>query len=522
MRRMHLSVTAVTRVVAAVVVIMVASVSLSLCREGFCATPTDGSLVVSSMTLSMDEPFVGEALTGGAFTGETQLPLVLGDTLTNEDVDATSGATQHPGGGPGAGGPGGPGAGGPGSGEGGAPRGIPMTSLSGVRIVDGDTILEGFGPGNFGPQGLRGVGPQLMEPADAPQGDSIPDGFHPNNFGPQGLRGVGPQLMEPGDGEDGESAGQVIDARGFTPGDSTHRYDARGPHGVGPRGLRGGGMTDKSGDTTLMNMLAETVDKFQQLTYTDEESGITLAYNLFIPENYNAKKKYPLLLFIADASTAQREVTAPLTQGYGGVIWATAEDQAKHPCFILVPQYSSVTVGDNFYTSDEVEVTISLLKSLCNEYSINTKRLYTTGQSMGGMMSMHFNVAHPGLFAASLYVGCQWDTSKMAGFAKDNFIYVVAGGDERASAGMAALREVLEDEGKEIASAEWSAKLPIEEQEADAKALLAEKNNVNFIVFTKGSVLPPDGRGMEHMCSFDYAYRLTPLRDWLFTKKLKK
>ena len=27
---------------------------------------------------------------------------------------------------------------------------------------------------------------------------------------------------------------------------------------------------------------------------------------------------------------------------------------------------------------------------------------------------------------------------------------------------------------------------------------------------------PEDGKGMEHMASFDYAYKLTPVRDWLF------
>jgi hypothetical protein len=31
-----------------------------------------------------------------------------------------------------------------------------------------------------------------------------------------------------------------------------------------------------------------------------------------------------------------------------------------------------------------------------------------------------------------------------------------------------------------------------------------------------GTVLPEDGKGMEHMASFDYAYKFTPVRDWLF------
>ncbi len=283
----------------------------------------------------------------------------------------------------------------------------------------------------------------------------------------------------------------------------------------------GGGIPDKSGDTVLTALIRDNLDKFKQLRYTDPGTGITLEYNLFVPEGGDPSGLYPLMMFIGDASTAGRDVTAPLTQGYGGLVWATPHEQGKHPSFVLVPQYSSVTVNDGFATSDEVEVTIRLIESLCGEYPIDRSRLYTTGQSMGGMMSMHFNVEHPGFFAASYYVGCQWDTSRMAGFADDSFIYVVGGGDEKASRGMADLVGVLEGEGKRVSQATWSARLPVDEQERATKALLDEGNNANCIVFTKGSVLPESGVGMEHMCSFDFAYRLEAARDWIYRQRLK-
>ncbi len=279
---------------------------------------------------------------------------------------------------------------------------------------------------------------------------------------------------------------------------------------------------DKRNDQVLQAILAETVDKYVQREYLDAETGEKMEYNLFIPENYDESINYPLLLFIGDASTAHKEVTVPLTQGYGGVIWATAAEQAKHPCFVVVPQYTTVTVNDHFTTTYEVDMTIRLVESLCKEYSIDKKRLYTTGQSMGGMMSMYFNVAHPKFFAASLYVGCQWDTSKMGRFANDSFVYGVSAGDDRASKGMADLRVVFEKDGVHISDAEWSARLPEEEQAAKARELLAEGNNVNFIVLTKGTTLP-EGivEGMEHMFSFDYIYRLEPVRDWLFEQRLE-
>ena len=138
---------------------------------------------------------------------------------------------------------------------------------------------------------------------------------------------------------------------------------------------------------------------------------------------------------------------------------------------------------------------------------------------MGGMMSMYYNITHPDLFAASIFVGCQWDTSKMDDFGNRKFFYIVAGGDEKAPKGMAALREVLQRHEAKVDSATWSAKLPTDEQNAMVRDLLSKGSDINFIVFTTGSVLPKNGRGNEHMASFDYAYKLTAVRDWLFEQK---
>jgi len=204
----------------------------------------------------------------------------------------------------------------------------------------------------------------------------------------------------------------------------------RGPH-------MGGGMSvNKDSDSAFVALKNETLKKFRQLTFEDVKTGKTMAYNLLVPEGAEAGQKLPLVLFMADASTAGKEVTAPLTQGYGALEFASNRDQQKHPSFVLVPQYTDWAVQDDGSTTDEVEMTIRLLQTLCKEYNVDTNRLYTTGQSMGGMMSFYFNITHPDLFAASLFVSSQWDTSKMQDFGKKHFFYIVAGGDQKASGGM--------------------------------------------------------------------------------------
>ncbi|MBR6088276.1 MAG: hypothetical protein IKP84_10380, partial [Prevotella sp.] len=67
-----------------------------------------------------------------------------------------------------------------------------------------------------------------------------------------------------------------------------------------------------------------------------------------------------------------------------------------------------------------------------------------------------------------------------------------------------------------VDSASWSAKLPSAEQEKLAEKLIARDGNINFIRWETGSVLPESGKGMEHMASFDYGYKIAAVRDWLF------
>ena len=286
----------------------------------------------------------------------------------------------------------------------------------------------------------------------------------------------------------------------------------------GERGPRmGGGMSvNKDSDSTFVALKNETLKKFRQLTFEDAATGKIMQYNLLIPDGYDEKTCYPLVLFMADASTVGKDVTAPLTQGYGALEFASDRDQQKHPSFVLVPQYTGWAVQDDWSTTDEVEMTIRLLQYVCKEYKVDLRRLYTTGQSMGGMMSFYFNITHPDLFAASLFVSSQWDTSKMKDFGKRKFFYIVAGGDGKASVGMRDLTEVLKKQNAHIDSASWSAKLPPAEQERLAEALIAKEGNINFICFEKGTVLPESGQGMEHMASFDFGYKIAAVRDWLF------
>lgn len=283
------------------------------------------------------------------------------------------------------------------------------------------------------------------------------------------------------------------------------------------------GGADKSYDKNLIALREQIAPRFKQLEFVDPVTGKTMAYNLYTPKNIDPNKKYPLVMFIADASTVGKGVIAPLMQGYGGIIWATDESQAKNPAFVLVPSFAGPqsAVNDKWETSDEVGMALRLLKQTIKTKPIDSQRVYTTGQSMGGMISFYLNATEPDLFAASMFVGSQWDINVLGPLTKKKFIYTVSAADPKASAGMKQVIDLMKTNHVAFAETEFSAKLPQSEQNKQVSDILSQGKSVNFIRFSPNTV-PPEGsthKGGEHMYSFDYAYLLEPARDWLFSQR---
>ncbi|MDE7387695.1 MAG: prolyl oligopeptidase family serine peptidase [Muribaculaceae bacterium] len=276
---------------------------------------------------------------------------------------------------------------------------------------------------------------------------------------------------------------------------------------------------DKSSDATLQTMIKEVAPRFTQATYTDTESGKTVKYNLFAPKTVEAGKKYPLVVFIADASTVGSDATTPLTQGYGALVWATDEWQAKNPCYVLVPQFEDVAVNDAYDHTPAVDAAARLVRKVAADNQVDTDRIYSTGQSMGGMIAMYYDVAYPDLFAASIFVDSHWDTATFDKLVKHKFIYFIAGDNGKAYADMKPMEEAAEKEGVNYVWSSWSAKLPIDRQNELAATMLGKGAPVNIFQFEQGTVVPEGIDAPDHMYSFDYAYRIPAVRDWLFGQK---
>ncbi|MDO5397251.1 MAG: stalk domain-containing protein [bacterium] len=268
-------------------------------------------------------------------------------------------------------------------------------------------------------------------------------------------------------------------------------------------------------DPDIIEVISAGADKFTQAVFEDTESNISLEYSLYVPYDYDDSEKYPLIMYIPDASGASKSAKEIVEQYYGANIWVTDEEQAKHKSFVLVPAFSEIVVDDDWNTSQEIETAVKLINSITEQYSIDTNRLYTTGQSMGCMTSLYLNGKYPDLFAASLFVSGQWDIEQLQPLTDKKFFYITAGGDANACGGQDSVKAMLEASEIGYSFGEWNAQNSEEEQNTAAQELISEGNNANMIRFEVGSVLT-DGSGMEHNASFNYGYKIPAVRDWLF------
>jgi predicted peptidase len=141
------------------------------------------------------------------------------------------------------------------------------------------------------------------------------------------------------------------------------------------------------------------------------KDGKTLPYRLMKPVNYDPAIKYPLVLFLHGAG--ERGTDNEKQMVHGVAQFASNENREKHPCFLIAPQcpenskWADVDWAADAHTipekiSEPARLTIELLESIADEYSIDKKRIYITGLSMGGYGTWDLIARYPDLSAAAV------------------------------------------------------------------------------------------------------------------------
>lgn len=263
------------------------------------------------------------------------------------------------------------------------------------------------------------------------------------------------------------------------------------------------------------------VDDFVQKEFRDAQTGDTLAYNIYIPQDRDPAAALPIVLFMHDAGNTSPVADTTLVQGLGAVSWAGPEDQARNPAIILAPQYSSQTVNDSSNASTMLDTTLHLLEHIVATHNVDRNRIYTTGQSGGGMMSIAMMVQEPELFAAAYLVACQWDPEVVQPLAGQNLWVVVAEGDAKAFPGQNAIMQVIESEGTPYSEVFWDGTAAADILAQGVAKQAAQNRTVNYSVLRAGTVVPAgqnDTPGSNHINTWPIAYDIPAIRDWIMSQ----
>nr|WP_286941536.1 prolyl oligopeptidase family serine peptidase [Allomuricauda sp.] len=147
----------------------------------------------------------------------------------------------------------------------------------------------------------------------------------------------------------------------------------------------------------------------------ESERG-TMPYRLLLPEDYDATKKYPLVLFLHGSGERGNDNEAQLVHGSG--LFLKEDVRKKYPAIVVFPQcaandsWAKVDVkgewgNREFVFFDDAEPTraMELLEELIDylkdQYPIDSKRMYVGGLSMGGMGTFELVRRNPRTFVAA-------------------------------------------------------------------------------------------------------------------------
>ena len=150
-------------------------------------------------------------------------------------------------------------------------------------------------------------------------------------------------------------------------------------------------------------------DAFEPFVFKAAD-GTTLPYRLLKPKNYDPQQKYPLIFFMHGAG--ERGTDNVNQTKHGGKLFSDDANRTKFPSFVVAPQvpngklWVNVPWGDDSHVqpetpSDVLRVSLELIASLQKEFSIDPKRLYAMGISMGGFGVWDVVTRHPDMFAAA-------------------------------------------------------------------------------------------------------------------------
>ncbi|MEP2281317.1 prolyl oligopeptidase family serine peptidase [Maribacter sp.] len=159
----------------------------------------------------------------------------------------------------------------------------------------------------------------------------------------------------------------------------------------------------------------------------------TLRYRILYPENFDAEKTYPLVLFLHGAGERGNDNEKQLI--HGSALFLDQNNRTKYPAIVIMPQCTT----DDYWAQVEVDrsnypvqldfkfekgptkamgLVIRLLDGFQKESFVNKNQIYAMGLSMGGMGTYELLARNPDRFAAAIAICGAGDAKYASNYAK--------------------------------------------------------------------------------------------------------
>jgi predicted peptidase len=158
------------------------------------------------------------------------------------------------------------------------------------------------------------------------------------------------------------------------------------------------------------------------------KTSFAMPYRVFRP---SGAARVGLVLYLHGSGGVGDDNQKQLALGnvFGTHVWALPEHQKRFPCYVLAPQtdrgwakYQASSSGEPARLvpgfGDGARLAFEIVQALVREYAIDERRIYVTGQSMGGAGVWNLIANRPQVFAAAV-VCCGGATPDDVSLAKD-------------------------------------------------------------------------------------------------------
>jgi len=166
---------------------------------------------------------------------------------------------------------------------------------------------------------------------------------------------------------------------------------------------------------------------------TFKEGDKILPYRLLVPKGYQAGTPWPLIVWLHGSNEVGNDNAAQI-KGLAGTILS---DPNKCPAFVMVPQCpqgeSWVALGLNKAppVPEPCRLVVAAIAGLTKEFSVDDRRLYLGGFSMGGCGTWEILTRYPGTFAAAFPIaGPPGDRKNVAPLIKHVPLWVFQGAND--------------------------------------------------------------------------------------------